>query len=107
MRRPDALPVDPGAVGGAEVGNAPARREPLEDSVEVTGRRIVLERDGVLGCLTDGGPVAFERDPPAVSAGYHLDLRMHEASLRSQPTRKRLLGARDDSTHPRRGRRPE
>ena len=87
MRGPDALPVDPGAVGGAEVGDAPGRREPLEDGMEVTGRGIVLERDVVLGCLADGGPVGFERDPPAASAGYHLDLRMHGPSLRPRPTR--------------------
>ena len=79
MRGPDSLAVDPRAVGGAEVGHAPARREPLEDRVEVAGHGIVLESDVVLSRLADGRPVGLEREPPAAGAGHHLDLRVHAA----------------------------
>ena len=52
-RGPDTLAVDPRAVGGTEVGHAPASRKPLEHRVQAAGRRVVVDGDVVLGGLAD------------------------------------------------------
>ena len=42
------------------------------------------ERDVVLGCLADAGPVRLEREAPAVDPGYHLHLRSHATKRRCE-----------------------
>ena len=74
-RGPDTLAVDPRPVRGSEVGHAPAGRKPLEHRVQVARRRVVGERDVVLGGLADGRAFRRELEAPAAHARDHLDLR--------------------------------
>ena len=62
-RGPDPLAVDPRAVGGSEVGHAPARREAFEHRVQAAGGRVVVERRrrSRAPCRSSSGPPRARR----------------------------------------------
>jgi hypothetical protein len=74
--RPDALSVQPGAVGGSQVGHTPACGEAFQHGVEMADRGIV-ERDVVLRSLSESSAIVSQLDSPAALGRHDLDGGRH------------------------------
>lgn len=85
LRGPDAPSVHPGAVGRAQVVDAPARGEALEHRVQMARGGVVGEGDVVRVRLADRHALTPKRDAPLSGTCHHLDLRSH----RDKPMRSR------------------
>ena len=83
---PDPLAVDPRAVGGTEVGHAPAGREPFQHRVQVAGRGVVGERRcrSRPRCRSSSGRVSSSKRQLR-TPDDHLDLRAHRAQSYETP----------------------
>src|ERR1700733_5253765 len=94
LRGPDPLAVDPCPVRRAQIGDAPAGREGLENGVQAAGGRVFGEADVVLGCLTDCRSLRLERESPALYAEHDFDLRAHTRKVKR--TARRRVKDHDD-----------
>lgn len=73
----DSLPVEERAIGGTEIGYAPAGRKPLEDGVKGADGGVIGERYIVRRILADRHPVPIERHDRPARPRPKFKLRLH------------------------------